>query len=202
MGVDTTLFRNYGDTKEELDIEGFVIGYVGVLREWVDLRPVFEALKDLNKEIKMIVVGKEGYFRENIELAKRCGVFDRVTFTGMVPYSQVPKYISAMDVCLIPFKRNEITQNALPLKLFEYMACGKPVISSEIPGVKHVAGDRVMYASTRDEYRKKILNLYIDEKKRKEMGKTGWKLIEGGYNWKRIVDRMEKILLRTAGEVT
>lgn len=40
-GVDTTLFRNYRDTKEELGLDGFIIGYVGVLREWVDLGPVF-----------------------------------------------------------------------------------------------------------------------------------------------------------------
>jgi len=117
-GVDTTLFRNYGDTKEELDIEGFVIGYVGVLREWVDLKPVFLALKDLDAEITMLVVGKEGRFDENVDLAKRCGVRTRVVFTGMVPYAQVPRYISAMDVCLIPFGRGAISENALPLKLF------------------------------------------------------------------------------------
>jgi len=117
-GVDTTLFRNYGDTKEELDIEGFVIGYVGVLREWVDLKPVFLALKDLDAEITMLVVGKEGRFDENVDLAKRCGVRTRVVFTGMVPYAQVPRCISAMDVCLIPFGRGAISENALPLKLF------------------------------------------------------------------------------------
>jgi len=40
-GVDTNLFRNYGDKKEELGFDGFVIGYVGVLREWVDLETCF-----------------------------------------------------------------------------------------------------------------------------------------------------------------
>jgi len=118
MGVDTTLFRNYVDTKEELGIDGFVIGYVGVLREWVDLKPVFLALKDLDAEITMLVVGKEGRFDENVDLAKRCGVRTRVVFTGMVPYAQVPRCISAMDVCFVPFGRGAISENALPLKLF------------------------------------------------------------------------------------
>ena len=197
-GVDTNLFRNYGNAKEELGLDGFIIGYVGVLREWVDLEPVFGALKDLDAEIKMVVVGKEGGFNENVRLAKKCGVSDRVTFTGMVPYSQVPKYISATDVCLIPFKANAISANALPLKLFEYMACEKPVISSKISGIKRVAEDKVMYATTRDEYREKISELYRGEGLRSKMGEEGRQLVEENYDWEKIVGRMEKILIETA----
>jgi glycosyltransferase involved in cell wall biosynthesis len=198
-GVDTNLFRNHGkNKKEELGLDGFIIGYVGVLREWIDLEPVFWALKDLDAEIKMVVVGKEGGFYENVRLAKKCGVSDRVTFTGMVPYSQVPKYISATDVCLIPFKANAISANALPLKLFEYMACKKPVISSKISGIKRVAEDKVMYATTRDEYREKISELYRGEGLRSKMGEEGRQLVEENYDWEKIVGRMEKILIETA----
>lgn len=198
-GVDINFFRDYGDTKGELGLDGFIIGYVGVLREWVDLEPVFRALKDLDEEVKMVVVGKEGRFEENVNLARRYGVSNRVIFTGMIPYSLVPRYISAMDVCLIPFRVNAISQSALPLKLFEYMACKKPVISSEIPGVKRVAGDKVLYASTRDEYGEKILKLYRDEELRLKMGKEGRELIEENYDWRRIVEKMERILLTVGG---
>jgi glycosyltransferase involved in cell wall biosynthesis len=169
------------------------------LREWVDLESVFKALKDLDKEINMVVVGKEGRFDENVKLAKQCGVSDRVTFTGMVPYSQVPKYISATDVCLIPFKANAISANALPLKLFEYMACEKPVISTELPGIKNVAGDKVMYATNEKEYKERIAELYKNEELRHEMGKTGREFVEEKYNWEKIVEKLEKILL-TVGE--
>jgi len=193
-GVDTNLFRNYGDTKEELGLDGFIIGYVGVLREWVDLEPVFMALKDLDAEIKMLVVGKEGRFEENVRLAEKCGVSDRVTFTGMVPYSQVPKYISAMDICLIPFKRGAISENALPLKLFEYMACEKPVISTELPGVKAIAGDKVMYVSDKEGYKEKVDELYKNEELRHEMGKIGREFVENGYSWEKIVKKLECLL--------
>jgi glycosyltransferase involved in cell wall biosynthesis len=197
-GVDTNLFRDYGDTKEELGLDGFIIGYVGVLREWVALDPVFQALKDLDEEIKMLIVGKEGQFKENVDLAKRRGVDDRIFFTGTVQYFYVPKYISAMDICLIPFKANMISRNALPLKLFEYMACSKPVISSRIPSVKSVAGDRVMYASTREEYRENILKLYKDEELRFKMGKECRKLIVENYDWRRIVEKLEGVLSSVA----
>jgi len=190
-GVDTNLFRNYGNAKEELGLDGFIIGYVGVLREWVDLEPVFGALKDLDAEIKMVVVGKEGGFNENVRLAKKCGVSDRVTFTGMVPYSQVPKYISAIDVCLIPFKKSQISESALPLKLFEYMACGKPAISTELPGIKNVAGEKVMYATNEKEYKERIAELYKNEELRHEMGKSGREFVAENYDWEKIGERME-----------
>lgn len=193
-GVESELFRNCGDTKNELGLSGFIVGYVGVLREWVDFEPVFKALSKLNREISMIVVGKEGNFNENVELARKHGVSDRVKFTGAIPYSQVPRYVSAMDVCLIPFKANAISKGALPLKLFEYMACEKPVISTEIPGVRSVAGNKVIYAQTDSDYEAQIMALYDDAKMRKDMGASGRKFVEEKYDWKGIVDKLDEIL--------
>lgn len=195
-GVDSNLFRNYGDTKSELKLNGFIVGYVGVLREWVDFEPVFRALSKLNREVSLIIVGKEGYFNQNIALAQEYGVLERVKFTGAIPYSKVPKYISAMDVCLIPFKSNAISNGALPLKLFEYMACEKPVISTEIPGVRKSVGNLVLYASSAQEYENMIKVLYENEGLRKEMGMKGRKLVEKTYDWKKgIVDKLESILI-------
>jgi glycosyltransferase involved in cell wall biosynthesis len=193
-GVDTQLFRNRNNSKEDFKVNEFIIGYVGVLREWVYLKDVFRALNELKKEIRMVIVGREGKFQENFELAKKCGVADRVTFTGMIPYSEVPKQISRMDVCLIPFDLNLISKSALPLKLFEYMACEKPVISQEIPGVKTVAGDKILYASNEREYVNKILMLYEDRALRIKLGREGRRIVEGNYDWKKIVERLESVL--------
>jgi glycosyltransferase involved in cell wall biosynthesis len=192
-GVNTKLFRNYKNAKNELGLNNFIVGYVGVLREWVDLSPVFHALKKL-KDIKMLVVGSEGRYNENIELAKKIGVTNKVIFTGMVPYSQVPRYISAMDICLIPFKKDAISENALPLKLFEYMACEKPVISTELPVIKNVIGDKIFYVTKKSGYKEKIKDLYIDEKLRQEMGKNGSKFVIKNYNWEKIVKDLEDVL--------
>src|SRR5690606_35820683 len=62
-GVDTAHFKNLGNTKNEIGIDGKIIGYVGVLREWVDFRPIFEAIKKLPSEFKLLIVGKEGNFK-------------------------------------------------------------------------------------------------------------------------------------------
>lgn len=195
-GVDTDLFRNYGSKmKEYLGFSGFILGYVGVLREWIDFEPVFSILNELDNEIKMVIVGKEGRFKENIELAKRCGLEDRVKFTGMIPYSQVPKYISAMDVCLMPFsKKSAISESAVPLKLFEYMACEKPIISTRLRGIENAAQDKILYASDKEEYNEKITMLFEDNMLRREMGMGGRRFVEGNYDWERIAGTMEKVL--------
>lgn len=194
-GVDIEHFHDCGNAKrEELNLDGFLIGYVGVLREWVDLEPVFIALSKLNKDIKMLIIGREGRFQENVDLAKQYGVGDRVTFTGMVPYSQVPEYISAMDACIIPFQRCAISKNALPLKLFEYMACSRPVISTKLPAIENAAGHNVMYADSIDDYKRQIMELYKNDHLRLEMGRFGRHLVESNYDWSGIIGQLEKLL--------
>lgn len=201
-GVDLDRFKNYGPVaKDKLNLQGFVLGYVGVLREWIDFKPIFSALRELNKDINIVIVGKEGGFSENVQLAKDCGVEDRVHFAGMVPYSQVPEYISAMDICFMPFKRSSISENAIPLKLFEYMACGKPIISTRMRGIESVAGDKIFYASEKDDYKKCILQLYNDEKLRKRMGLAGRTFVEQKYDWSILSKQLEETL-KKPNEIT
>ena len=200
-GVDIQLFRNCPSEqlREELSInQDFVIGYVGVLREWVDLEPVFFALNDLDMPIKLLIVGEEGGFEENKNLVKRYGISDKVIFTGTVPYTQVPRYISCMDTCLIPFKINAVSENALPMKLFEYMACEKAVISTKLLGVVEVARNGVLYASNKEEFKDKITKLYKDENLRREMGQEGRKFVEESYSWSNIASKFESVLLEVA----
>jgi glycosyltransferase involved in cell wall biosynthesis len=195
-GVDTNIFKDYGEkTKDELGLDGFIIGYVGVLREWIDFEPVFAALKELDKEIKMVIVGKEGRYKENIELAKSYGISERVIFTGMVPYSKVPKYISAMDICLMPFKKMLISENAVPLKLFEYMACERPIISTRLSGIEKVAKNKIFYASTKEEYIHVINELFRDEDLRKKSGLNLRAFVENEYEWSTISNKLEKIMI-------
>lgn len=194
-GVDLNLFSNQRQNiREDLGIDGFIIGYVGVLREWIDLEPVFSALAELNSKIKMLVVGKEGRFIENVDLAKQYGLGDRVKFTGTVPYSQVPIYISEMDVCIMPFRKCAISENAVPLKLFEYMSCEKPIISTRLSGIEKMANNNILYASNKDEYKNQIIKLFEDDKLRDTMGKKGRNFVEKNYSWKNLSERMEKIL--------
>ena len=203
-GVDAELFapQQGASLRERLGVsDDFVIGYVGLLREWVELEPPLKALAHSKEELpkaKLLIVGEEGALQQVKDLAAKYGVTDRVLFAGTVPYTEVPQYMAAMDVCLIPIAESADCQRAFPLKLLEYMACGKPVISTPVAGVKEVAGSRVLYASDSEELAERITQLHQDEDLRSEMGREGRRFVEERYTWKRAFSALEEVLLDAA----
>jgi len=201
-GVDTTLFKDstVPELGERLGLQdAFVLGYAGVLREWIDLAPVFSAVRELSRTgvpVKLLLVGEEGGLAKNRTLAREHGVQDRVVFTGTVPYSQVSEYISCMDVCLLPFKNNAVSLNAVPLKLFEYMACRKPVISICCTGaVFDAVGNRVLYVSGSEELTERCLKIYKIRGLGEELGAEGQRFVRNYHSWERICSRLEQVLL-------
>jgi glycosyltransferase involved in cell wall biosynthesis len=67
------------------------------------------------------------------------GLQDHFIFTGHVPYREVPTYIGAMDICVAP--HHEDTNQASPVKLFDYMAAGRPIIASDIEVAREIIDD-------------------------------------------------------------
>lgn len=194
-GVNTDLFKNVNSTiKNELDLDNFtVLGYVGVLREWVDLSRIYHVLQKTN-DAKLLVVGQEGLFKENKSRVKELGIENKVIFTGTIPYDKVPEYIVAMDICLIPFRNNEISQNAVPLKLFEYMACGKPVISSRLRGVEESVGNRIIYADTTREYEDILKQFNKSDPGLQQQLQDNRKFIENFFTWNMRGNSLETII--------
>lgn len=197
-GVDTDLFKLLPSNKEKFGLSDFfIVGYVGVLREWVDLRPVFSAIRNLADRIniKLIIIGKEGLFEENIKLARDFGIESNVIFYGNVLYKMIPEYIAMMDICIIPFKKNSVTNNALPLKLFEYMACGKPVISTRLPNIQEIVGNNILYAENEKEIFNAIIDLYLNTDKLKKLSLSGLKIAQT-YSWENLFRDLDLVLLK------
>ena len=59
-----------------------------------------------------------------------------VYLCGWVDYAELPKYIHSFDVCIIPYVINEFTKGIYPLKLHEYLAAGKPIVSTPLPEIE------------------------------------------------------------------
>jgi glycosyltransferase involved in cell wall biosynthesis len=197
-GVDTELFREYPSSslRNKLGIDNcFVIGHVGVLREWLDFRPLFNAFRFLSKymDARLLIVGGGIGYDETTRLAEEYGISKSVLFTGTVPYSQVPYYISCMDVCAIPFKLDRVSQNSLPLKIFEYMSCNKPVISTNIQGVIENFQNNVLYVSNSEDYIHKIKTIYLDDELRKRLGSIGRSIVISNYDWRIITEDLENL---------
>lgn len=190
-GVDTSLFSPR--ERERPTIRSIVLGYVGALREWVDLRPVYDALRHLNDAV-LTVVGGEGDLDHNRRLADLFRVSDRVSFVGGVPYSEVPERISGMDICLIPFARNPVSRHAFPLKLLEYLSCSKPVIAAPLEGIRTIAGDRILYASSGEDYASHVIGLMDDPGWRRRLGKQGRRLVRKEYSWRLSTEKLRSVI--------
>lgn len=193
-GVNTALFQKIvSDVRMKMGIgNNFLLGYIGVLREWVELKPVYDAIKNFDN-VQLMIIGEEGLFKENVEMTKKMGVENKIFFIGTLPYEMIPQYIAAMDCCLIPFNNCKISQNSVPLKLFEYMACEKPIISTRLPGVMEIAGNRISYADTSKEYEEQIKLLFA--KKDETNSHNNREFVFKTYDWNIICQKLEKTLI-------
>lgn len=199
-GVDTDLFKKYNSlttkTKLQLDSNSFIIGHVGVLREWLDFEPLFKAFKILSAShnMKLLIVGGGIGYEDTMQMADKYNIMNNTIFTGTVPYSQIPRYISCMDVGIIPFKLDEVSQNSLPLKLFEYMACEKPVISTDVKGITENFGDMVLYASNYEDYVRRISELHADADLKNALGIAGRKRVITDFDWSKVALKLENLM--------
>lgn len=155
-GVDATKF--IAASGDHRSAEGPVVGFVGFLGHWVALERVIEALQDPRlADSRLLVVGGGPRLEHLRQHANELGLRERVTFTGEIPYEAVPRAVSGMDVCVLPFDESQTSLHAVPLKLFEYLACGKAVVSSPLPAVVELAGTEVLFARDPDEYADQIV---------------------------------------------
>ncbi len=145
-GVNTDLFspqvdpESRGNLKKSLGLEDgdAVMVFVGALQPWQGVSTLLKAMERLKLEDRppvLLVVGEGSERKVLEEEARRLPDRVRIHFTGNVPYRSVPRHISLAEVCVMPFTRRRNEKIGLsPLKLHAYLSCGKPVVSTRIPG--------------------------------------------------------------------
>ena len=122
-----------------------IIGYFGAIAEWFDLDLV-EAVAKRHPECSVLLIGAD-----SVNAKSRLGKLPNVTFIGEVLYSKLPHYLYSFDVCLLPFKVVPLTMATNPVKAYEYLSSGKPVVSVDLPemtqfeGLLYVAADQAQY---------------------------------------------------------
>ncbi len=112
---------------ELLDIKGPVIGYIGAIADWFDMKLVYE-LAVRNRDWNFVLIGNT-YYSDTSKVEQLANVY----LLGEKPYTELPKYLHLFHVCLIPFVINPLTLATNPVKVYEYLAAGKPVVSTELP---------------------------------------------------------------------
>lgn len=133
-GVDADLFRLAAAAETEIPpqargLSAPVIGYIGSLHEWID----FELIAWLAKQRPQWTFLLVGHAAADVGELRS---LDNVLLAGPQPYPTLPQWAKAFDAAIIPYRLNRQVANANPLKLREYLATGKPVVSVRNPEIE------------------------------------------------------------------
>lgn len=137
--------------------QGCVFGYYGSIQGWFDFELLCEAAR-LRSQDSFILVG-----HKDPDLAVRHNCPSNVHLLDAVPYNELPALLALFDVCLIPFKKTPLTIATNPVKIYEYFAAGKPVVSVRLPELETYKDLSYLYSS-KDEFLQ-ALNAAAQEKK-------------------------------------
>lgn len=198
-GVNLSLFRSDDRARQEvrerfgLGPEETVVGYVGTFQDWHGIDSLLAAASILlatHPSLKLILVGP--FYQRYQSLARQMGVEQVCFFVGPVRYEETPSYINACEIMVAPYdpSKNELRNRygiGFPLKILEYMACGKPVIATRVPPIDQIIsspdlgllvepGDETQLAAA-------IKELIDHREKAMALGRNGMALAESHYSW-------------------
>ena len=129
-GVDYEWFQDQASKVIPAEVRPYkrpIVGYVGNIAGWMDYQLIAEVAA-MVPDITFVFVGPI----ESQERIRRLQKLANIHWTGLKPYSEIPGYIKEFDVCIIPFVGGDIARTTNPVKVFEYFALGKPVVSTPL----------------------------------------------------------------------
>jgi glycosyltransferase involved in cell wall biosynthesis len=126
-----------------------VIGFFGLVADWVDQEAIIATAR-AHPEGSVVIIGKTTPDCDDSKLRAE----PNIHMLGRKPYADLPGYSKAFDVALMPFKVSELTLNANPLKVREYLASGLPVVSTDLPEVRKVGLCKI--ASNTEDFVRKV----------------------------------------------
>ena len=120
--------------------EQLILGFTGFAREWHGIDRVLDFLAEHREQNWHLMLVGDGPVTTKLNLqARKLGIDDKFTVTGIVSREEIPEYVASFDIALQP----DVVDYASPLKLFEYMALGKAIIAPDSPNIREVITDGV-----------------------------------------------------------
>lgn len=180
--------ENYPDNISQLNKP--IIGYFGAIAEWFDIEAI-KAAASAHPEWSLVLIG---HYEESTSI--EFSGYNNITLLGELDYQVLPQYLYSFDVCLIPFKRIPLTEATNPVKIYEYFASGKPVISRRLPEVEIFSDITYLYDTPEDFVNKieeALLETSTDTKveKRRKIARTNTWAARGEL-FEKLIDELEK----------
>ena len=175
------------------------IGFVGSFYRYQGLQCLLEAMAIIRRtmpSVHLLLVGDGEAAPELKQQAARLALSPYITWAGRIPYQEVPAWIGAMTLCVAPFRgdRGETS----PVKIFDYLACGKPVIASAIPSISATftqeTGVTLVPPDDPVSLAQVMLALLKDPDRQARMAVDGRSFVQQGFNWTDLINRLRKWL--------
>ncbi|MDQ7783780.1 MAG: glycosyltransferase [Desulfomonilaceae bacterium] len=181
----------------ELEFPRPIIGFFGAFEYFVDYDLVFETAARMSDASFVLAGGGRELTRTRSKLRKTG--LENVYLPGYQDYHTGLKYVSSFDICLIPFKQGPVAHSASPLKLFQYAALKKPIISTPILEVERLGRRFVSFASTPHGLAKAIEYLLNSPDEVRERTAWGYRLVKESHDWDTLADRFVDLISAKRG---
>lgn len=199
-GVDTDHFKKSDGRliireKYGIDEKDIVLFFMGWLYSFSGLKEVAQELANVkDKSLKMMILGKGDLWETLQDLKRQRELNDKIIIIDWIPYEEIPAYLAAADICILPAYKNDVMRNIVPIKLYEYMAAEKPVIATDLPGLINEFGlnNGISYISRPEDTLTKALEIFRKNLINEE-GIKSRKFVDR-YDWERLTDKFEGIL--------
>lgn len=193
-GVNTELFTA---TNRESAPEAFTILYHGSIAKRRNIDNTIKALsmiKELN--IHLILLGDGDGLEHMKKLVLKLGIKDSISFILPVPYIEIPKWINRCDAGILPLQNWPAWNVSSPIKLFEYLACSKPVIVTDIQAHRSVLNNSEFVfwikQSSPDDIKEAILQAYNKRNELKALGLEASRFVKNKYTWAKQAEKLKQ----------
>ncbi len=148
-GVDYTFFAGAASQSRLARIPKPIVGYFGAIADWIDLDLIYE-VATRRPQYSFILIGH--VFGRDVKALQS---LPNVHLLGNQPYDSIPSYLREFDACTIPFLLNNVTAATDPVKLYEYLSLGKPVVATAMGEIRAYS-ELIYFANGAEEFARRL----------------------------------------------
>ena len=199
QGVDASIMKKLAKDKElqknlKISNQDRVVMYLGSIHSISGLPFILNSIPKIIQTIpnfKLLIVGG-GIYLENLKnISKKLKIEDKVIFVGYVPYVDIPRYCSLAELCINPFEITDMTNKLSPAKIFDLLACGKPILATPLEGMLYdfpKESNTVIYENLQF-FPEKMIEL-LESNSLDNIGKLGLEYVVKNFTWDIVTKRM------------
>ena len=199
QGVDASIMKKLAKDKElqknlKISNQDRVVMYLGSIHSISGLPFILNSIPKIIQTIpnfKLLIVGG-GIYLENLKnISKKLKIEDKVIFVGYVPYVDIPRYCSLAELCINPFEITDMTNKLSPAKIFDLLACGKPILATPLEGMLYdfpKESNTVIYENLQF-FPEKMIEL-LESDSLDNIGKLGLEYVVKNFTWDIVTKKM------------